>query len=560
MDDPDTLLEWDPIREIPSWFSAAVEDGQSALTRWIEKHDPADLDVLSATWNGIVESKGFHRASLPFRLDLLNRSAVALQWKGLAARSRGELEVAFKRLNRALELAPTDDPHRVRYLNNLSSVSLLRFDLGEASDRLEAGLDAALAAVEAAVDDPRTLAIAQSNAASAFAARYRQRGDVIDLRRAVDYAEAALAGAEVAGSTRLARYRSSLAMVLSFQFDAFGEIDDLNRGIEALERPVEDDPLHETGGASALLGSLLRRRWSVLGDLSDLSRAVALLDDAVSGPGGANRPALLTNLGNALLDRYGVTDDIEDLRRASDMHERAVQITTPDDWQIASRYNNAGNSALSIYEVSEDLDALTRAIEHYRRSVELTERAAPELASRQYNLGNALRAAHSRSAHAADAAKAAEAFRAACVNGLDAGLEWALAASQSWGRWAEQRQDWEEAATAFGYGLQAIDSLFRRQLARDEKEAWLQHAQGVAAEAAFALAKHSKPEPAATAIERGRAFLLSEVLERDRVELAQLERAGRHDLADRYRATSKRLRAVGGGVTGTGTRSRSRSA
>ena len=247
MDDPDTLLEWDPIREIPSWFSAAVEDGQSALTRWIEKHDPADLDVLSATWNGIVESKGFHRASLPFRLDLLNRSAVALQWKGLAARSRGELEVAFKRLNRALELAPTDDPHRVRYLNNLSSVSLLRFDLGEASDRLEAGLDAALAAVEAAVDDPRTLAIAQSNAASAFAARYRQRGDVIDLRRAVDYAEAALAGAEVAGSTRLARYRSSLAMVLSFQFDAFGEIDDLNRGIEALERPVEDDPLHETG-------------------------------------------------------------------------------------------------------------------------------------------------------------------------------------------------------------------------------------------------------------------------------------------------------------------------
>ena len=66
--------------------------------------------------------------------------------------------------------------------------------------------------------------------------------------------------------------------------------------------------------------------------------------------------------------------------------------------------------------------------------------------------------------------------------------------SQSWGRWAEQRRDWEEAATAFGYGLEAIDSLFRRQLARDEKETWLQQAQGLAADAAFALAKPPNPQ------------------------------------------------------------------
>jgi hypothetical protein len=549
LDDPDALLEWAPIRDVPAWFEAAVAHGQSALTRWLKTRDDGDLDALAAIWNDIVEGKDFERASLPFRMDLLNRSAVALQWKGLATRSSATLEMATQRLDRALELAPAGEPHRARYLSNLSSVFLLRFDLGDGPDALATGLDAALAAIDAAADDPSTLALARSNAASAFAARYRQHGNLADLDCAVDFAEAALAVGEAARSTRVARYRLSFATVLSFRFDAFNEIDDLNRGIEVLERSAGRDPLREAVSGAAVLGSLLRRRWSILGDLADLNRAVALLDQAVSGTGGANRPALLTNLGNALLDRYSVTDEYDDLRRASASHERAVEITRPDDWQLASRHNNAGNTALSIYEASGESEALVRAINHYRRAVALTDRTAPELASRQYNLGNALRASHSQSGSPAEAAEARQTFRDACVNGLAAGLQWALAASLSWGGWASWRRDWGEAAAAYGYGMEAIDNLFRRQLAREEKEAWLRQAQGLAAAAGFALAMHAEPAAATTAIERGRAFLFSEVLERDRAELVEVERAGRRDLVDRYRRASDRLRSAAGSVT-----------
>jgi hypothetical protein len=547
--DLDASLEWAPIREVPPQFAAAVEDGQAALTRWIENHDVADLDELAAIWSGIVENVEFGQAPLSFRLDLLNRSAVALQWQAIAARSSHPLALASQRLDRVLELAQPGDLYQARYLCNLSSVLLLRFDLGEAPDALESGVDAALAAVTAAGGDPRTLALAQSNAAFALAVRYRTRGDLGDLRRAVDFAEAAVGAAEAAGSTRLARYRHTLATVLDFRFDAFGEIDDLNRGINVLGRPVGHDALREGERGSAQLGSMLRQRWFVLRDLSDLDRAIVLLDEAVSTSRGEKSPALLTNLGNALLDRYNATGDLDDLHRASEVHEHAVEITRPNDWQIASRHNNAGNTALSIYEVSGDLEVLSRAIEHYRHAVALTEQEAPELASRQYNLGNALQAAQDQSGRAADTAEAREAFRDACVNGLQAGLQWALAASFSWGGWAARGGDWGEAATAYGYGLEAIDSLFRRQLGRDEKETWLQQAQGLAAEAGFALAMHAQPADAAAAIERGRAFLLSEVLERDRAELAELERAGRRDLADRYRASSERLRAATTAVT-----------
>ena len=442
MVDPDASLEWDPIREVPSWFSDAVARGQSVLTQWIERHEVADLDELTAIWNGIVEGEDFDRVPLPFRLDLLNRSAVALQWQGLAARSSHQLDVASERLNRALELAPVGEPHRARYLTNLSSVYLLRFDLGAPPDALEKGLDAALAGVTAAADDSSTRALAQSNAASAFAARYRQRGDDADARRAVECADAAVQAAEATGSARLARYRLTLAMALSFQFDAFGELDDLNRGIEALEQTVDRDPLGESSASSAQLGSMLRRRWSVSHDLRDLDRAVTLLDEAVRRSGGANRPALLTNLGNALLDRYSATRGSDDLHRASELHEGAVEITSPDDWQLASRHNNAGNTALTIYEASREPDVLVGAIQHYRRAVQLTDPQAPELASREYNLGNALRAAHDRSGDAPDAAHARAAYRSACVDGLTAGLQWALAASQSWGAWAAARRAW----------------------------------------------------------------------------------------------------------------------
>jgi hypothetical protein len=226
------------------------------------------------------------------------------------------------------------------------------------------------------------------------------------------------------------------------------------------------------------------------------------------------------------------------------MQERAVELTRADDWQLASRHNNAGNAALAMYEVSRDRDAAAGAVEHYRRSIALTNRDAPELASRQYNLGNALRAVSDASGQETHAIEARAAFREACENGLQAGLQWALASARVWGGWAGERDEWAEAAAAYGYGLQAIDDLVRRQLERDEKVTWLEQARGLSAEAGYALARVGRLVDGALAMERGRAFLLSEVLERSRVELEDLERLGRVDLAARYREASEQLRLV----------------
>ena len=93
---------------------------------------------------------------------------------------------------------------------------------------------------------------------------------------------------------------------------------------------------------------------------------------------------------------------------------------------------------------------------------------------------------------------------------------------QFWGAWASERGASEEAVEAYGYGLTAIDQLYRTQLLPGAKQSWLGDAQGLAVAAAYALARTGDPAGAVLALERGRARLLTEAIQRDRADLADV--------------------------------------
>ena len=78
------------------------------------------------------------------------------------------------------------------------------------------------------------------------------------------------------------------------------------------------------------------------------------------------------------------------------------------------------------------------------------------------------------------------------------------------------RSAWPEAVEAYGLGLEAVDRLYRIQLLRRHRETWLLAAEGLPLRAAYALAANGDPAAAAVTVERGRALLLSDALERDR--------------------------------------------
>jgi hypothetical protein len=76
---------------------------------------------------------------------------------------------------------------------------------------------------------------------------------------------------------------------------------------------------------------------------------------------------------------------------------------------------------------------------------------------------------------------------------------------------------------------------------REHTETMLRLTTTMHADAAYALDKSGNSPEAAGAVERGRAVLLSEALERDRADLQRLLETGHRDLAGRYRRAALRL-------------------
>jgi integrase/recombinase XerC len=72
------------------------------------------------------------------------------------------------------------------------------------------------------------------------------------------------------------------------------------------------------------------------------------------------------------------------------------------------------------------------------------------------------------------------------------------------------------------------------------KETWLRDAREVSVQAAYAFARTGAAAAASAALERGRALLLSEALQRDRAEVERLADMGRADLQQRYQAAVSR--------------------
>ncbi|MGW0198997.1 hypothetical protein [Nonomuraea sp. NPDC003201] len=144
-----------------------------------------------------------------------------------------------------------------------------------------------------------------------------------------------------------------------------------------------------------------------------------------------------------------------------------------------------------------------------------------------------------------DHERVAALYREACEEGELADSGWALRTALHWEDWAGWRLDWADAADAYDGALAMTQRLFGIQLLREQKESALRAASVLAGSTARALVGAGRIEAAALAVERARALMLSEALERDRADLTTLAAGGRPDLVRRYEQASDRLSALG---------------
>jgi tetratricopeptide (TPR) repeat protein len=456
---------------------------------------------------------------------------------------------AVEHLRIALGLLPADDVDVVTYSSNLATALLGRFEL---IDSHRAELDEAVAlldvALKAAGGEEAAPGELLSNVGNGLRLRAVADGSVDEVDRAVGLLARAV---EVeAESPRRAGLLGNLAGGLLERYDLTGRIADVDEAIAALDESLSLTPADDANRPSRLnnLGIALRTRALRRHEAGreDLDRAVAAFEDALAlTPAQApDAAALHANLGNVLHQRHDVTRHPEDIARAVRELEAALE-RTPEGSADRPGYLNNLAATLSA-RAAEPHGAggdLERAVGAASEAVRLCPPESARRATFLVNLGNTLAERYDRSRALDDLFAAREAYRSAAETGLFAGPADAFAAARNWSEWARDRREWKEVADAYAYGEQATGALVRAQLLRADKESWLRDVEGLITDGAFALVACSRPREAAVALERGRALLLSEALEREQADLSRLE-ANRTELAARFRRSAAGVRKL----------------
>jgi CHAT domain-containing protein/predicted negative regulator of RcsB-dependent stress response len=562
--------------------------GNGLRDRYTRTGELGDLARAIDNWEQAVEQTANSSPDLSMYLNSLGNGL-----RGRYAQT-GELEDlarAIEAYEQALEQIPNGSPKQAAILNNLGNGLRERYTRTGESEDLTRAIEMYKQAVEQAssgsLDRPKYL----NNLGVSLKARYAQAGALADLTRAIEVYEQAVEQAP-SGSPEQTATLNNLGNGLRDRYARTGELEDLAGAIEAYEQAVEQAPNSSPKQVTLLtnLGNGLKARYTRTGDLEDLIRAIEAYEQAVEqAPSGSpDLPGYLNNLGNGLRSRYARSRDLEDLARAIEVHKQAVEQTPSGSSDLPmylnnlgvslkARYarmeepgdlaraieayeqaveqapsgsfnrlmylNNLGNGFRDRYTRTGDLEDLARAIEAYEQAVDQTSSGSPRQAAILNNLGNGLKGRYARSGELEDLVRAIEAYEQACQTGQNLAIEVALRAARSWGDWASEREEWAEAGRAYGYGMTAIERLYRVQLTRRAKETWLREARGLPARSAYALVRAGDLTNAVLALERGRARLLSEILERDRADLSALKQAHPDHYAA-YRRAADRISAL----------------
>jgi CHAT domain-containing protein len=185
--------------------------------------------------------------------------------------------------------------------------------------------------------------------------------------------------------------------------------------------------------------------------------------------------------------------------------------------------SDLGDSLIDRYEQTKDKGDLEEAIRVYEQGVAEISSGSLARSGCLYRLGQGLKIRYTLTRNMNDKARAVALFEEACNRGKDLSPYLTQSIASAWGDWALERQDWDEAVRAYQYGIEASEHLFRVQPLRTNKEMSLRYSQQLYAHAAYAYARRGELHHAVETQEKGRARLLSQALERNQADLAQLE-------------------------------------
>ena len=374
--------------------------------------------------------------------------------------------------------------------------------------------------------------------------RYGRTGRVSDLEQAISNFRQAIQITPSNWVERCGRL-NNLGNALRDLYAYTRDLSDITEAIDFCEQALQltpmDSPIyprHLTNFGLALEDCCNDKK-----DISYLKRAILSFEEAIQATAldSPERVDRLNSLGNGFSTLYSYTDNQDDLNRALGAFEEALNFALPESEERARTLNNSTAVLEKLYNRTNDITKLSQAIARIEEAIQITPKNSIQLARRLNNLANLLILRFAQIGDQTDKERAVESWRQACQVGLDVSMEIVLTASSSWLDAILSYHHWQEAIEASKYALQATEHLFRVQLLRTSKEAWLKEASGLHAKAAYALSRQGDFPSALLTLEGGRARLLADIIERQRSDLKKLKEMGYEDVYDLYSSTTQKL-------------------
>ncbi|HET9255020.1 MAG TPA: hypothetical protein VFO16_07440, partial [Pseudonocardiaceae bacterium] len=315
---------------------------------------------------------------------------------------------------------------------------------------------------------------------------------------------------------------------------------------------MRESPAGDGGTVGREISSELQLLLKELGrpvTLESLARRIQVCERALMLTSRHTNASLWAALQNKLagsLFQEPLGDRAENLERAIGCYQAALQVHTreasPTEWAITQ--NNLG-LAYADRVRGDRAENLERAIGCYQAALQVrTREASPtDWATTQHNLGSAY-ADRVRGDRAENLERAIGCYKTALgvvrPDSRPGDSRWA---ARNLGEVCSRVARWGEAAEAYRIALDATEILFQASVLVSSRQAELAESVGVAAGAAYALARAGEVGEAMIVLERGRARELGDALDRDRADLEEVAQR-EPEAYEIYRQAAERLRAV----------------
>ncbi|KAK8144211.1 hypothetical protein G3M48_006156 [Beauveria asiatica] len=489
-------------KDIPNLLAAL------AVNAYTEYQKSRGTDAINAAVElarrGISRIDGSNASFLSWQ----NNLGVFLESRFKQTGEMADLEEAIESNRNTVQFAQHNDPQRTSWISNLGNKLETRFECtGEMAD-LEEAIKMARDAFRSTPYGLPARINCLHNLGNKLSRRFECTGELADLEEAIKIARDVIQFTPYDHPGHAASL-STLGHHLGCRFDRIGDMADLEEAIErgrnAVQSTSNDHP--ERTGCLINLGNNLDRRYQRTGEMADLEEAIEMTRNAVqiTAPSHSEYATWLSNLGNMLESRFE--------QEAVEIGRQAIQLTPQDHPGYVSKLLNLGNNLYHWFEHTGDMKNLEEAAEMIRNAIHLTPHGHSEYANLLSNLGTMISSRFECIGEMADLEEAATHFYDAwnCLNAISfhrvraAGNCLRILAIQG------RTEDGVRLGTAV---IDFLPTVHTKTLERNDQQFVMSTFAGVAADLCSFLVASGRLEDALEYLERGRAAIISQLLDR----------------------------------------------